>query len=153
MTITAQVSKEEYARQVCLFLAEMIRCRRIKLSRAAEIAQKVVENINLIDSEEQFLKFINELSKDFQEMIYLGARVTFEFQAANRVQSEQYVREFVVLMLGHDLNMALAILQESIKTESREKLLENLSIKFPQFKEFLEQQKKWMKESLKMSKF
>ncbi len=45
--------KEEYAQAVCYFLAELLRNHRVSLPRAAEISEKVVGNINLIDTEKR----------------------------------------------------------------------------------------------------
>ena len=75
LRMDSQNAKEEYAKQVCLFLAELLRTHKIALPRAAEIAEKVTQNINLIDSEAQFLTLIKQLAQDFQELIHLGELV------------------------------------------------------------------------------
>src|SRR5437763_250037 len=103
--------KEEFARAVSLFLAELIRSREITLERAAEIAQKVVENINLIDSEEHFLRFSKELSADFEELFHLHERIRFDIKVNERRHLEQKVRDFVVDMLVQNPKLAYEILQ------------------------------------------
>ena len=135
--------KNEYAKHLSLFLAELLRTRKIDLYRAAEIAQKVVENINLVDSEQHFLKLVKELTLDFQELNAFDDRVHFHIQISERKDLEQKVRAFVVNIMTTDENLALQILQESTKEETK---LQDLCGKFPLFKQFIEtDQKQWTK--------
>jgi hypothetical protein len=127
--------KEQYAKAVCFFLAEQLRVRRIGLDRAAEIAQKVVDNLNLIDTEQDFLRFIKELSKDFDELFQLEERISMSIHISKRKELEGKVREFVVNILPADTATALQILQEAIRDEIK---IEDLTMKFPQFRQFLE---------------
>lgn len=126
--------KEQYARSVCYFLAELLRTHRLSLLRAAEIAQKVVENINLIDSEENFLKLVKELSSDFEELNKLSDRIQMNIHTSQRKILEDAVRGFVITILPSDTNLALAILQEAIKDHI---MIEDLCVKFPQFQVFI----------------
>ncbi len=128
--------KEIYAKAVSLFLAELLRTRKMTLNRAAEIAQKVVENINLIDSEEQFLKFVKILTSDFEELFLLHQKISFEESANKRRELEENVRQFVIKNISIDPALASSILQVAVSPESR---LEDITAKFPQFKEFMEQ--------------
>lgn len=123
-------SKEEYAKAVCLFLGEMLRTRKIGLTRSAEIAQRVVENINLIDSEQHFLTIIKELSKDFEELHRLEKIVIKDIQINQRHAMEEKVREYVVGIMASDTKQALAILVEATADGAE---LESLLIKFPDF--------------------
>lgn len=127
-------NKEDYAKMVCLFLAELLRTHKISLNRAAEIAQKVVENINLINNEKDFLGLISELNKDFEELFRLEDRVFFHIAVDERKQMESQVRSFVIQIISDDPKMALDIMMEAIKEESK---LETLSVKFPKFNDFL----------------
>jgi hypothetical protein len=127
--------KEEYAKAVSLFLAELLRTRKISLERAAEIAQKVLHNINLIDSEAQFLKFIKELTSDFQELFQLHERVFLHIKFDERKHMEQKVREFVVRAVVTDLKLASMVLQEAIQEDPS---LDKICLKFPEFKAFIE---------------
>jgi uncharacterized protein (DUF1778 family) len=127
--------KQEYARAVCVFLADGLRSKRIPLQHAAEIAEKVVENINLIDSEEDFLKFIKNLSKDFEEMIRLEDRIYLNMKIGKREVLEAKVRSFVVTILQSDLRQSVEILDEAVKGQTD---IDALGLKFPKFKQYLE---------------
>ncbi len=137
MTTPATFKKEEYAKAVCFFLAEMLRSHRITLQRSSEIAQKVVENISLIDTEEEFLKFIKELTADFEDLYKLEQRVILDIQIGKREEMEAQVREFVIVAISENPTLALSILTEAIKENSK---TDSLADKFPQFKQFVGQQ-------------
>jgi hypothetical protein len=130
-----QSNKEQYAKAVCMFLAEQLRTHKITLKRAAEIAKKVVENINLINSEGDFLNLIKELNKEFEELFKLEEKVFFNMQITDRKQMEAYVREFVIMTVSSDLNLAYSILSEAIKDEAK---LTDLSQQFPPFSQFIQ---------------
>lgn len=125
--------KEEYAKAVCYFLAELLRNHRVSLPRAAEISEKVVGNINLIDTEHQFLEFIHVLSKDFEELIQFTERIDMHMKSNEREQLEIQVREFVISYIGSDLATAFAVLNEAVRENCRH---EDLCQKFPQFHQF-----------------
>ena len=127
-------NKEQYARAVSLFLAEELRVRKISLPRAAEIAQKVVENINLIDSEARFLGFIKEISSDFEELFQLQERIDMHMKYNARREFEEQVREFAILTLSNDAALASQVLQEAVNENSE---INQLCAKFPQFASFI----------------
>jgi hypothetical protein len=131
------VKKEEYAKSVCMFLSELLRTHRIDLARSAEIAQKTLEHLNLIDSEEDFLKFVKELTLDFQELFQLEERVLLNVHMNRRAEMENLVREFVITTVPDNPKQALTILLEAIKDDCR---LEDLSRKFPLFEKFRQEQ-------------
>ncbi len=133
MTESKTSKKEEYAKAVCMFLGEMLRTRKINLKRSAEIAQKVVENINLIDDEEDFLKLIKELTIDFEEIHKLEKIVIGDVKRSQRLMMEETVREYVISIMAGDPKLALDILVEAIKEETK---MEDLYKKFPKFGEF-----------------
>lgn len=127
--------KHEYARAVCVFLADGLRSRRIPLQHAAEIAEKVVENINLIDSEEDFLKFVKNLASDFEELAKLEERIYMRIRIDERKELEAKVRDYVVRMIESDLEQSVRLLEEAVKNGST---LHDLVNKFPRFKKYLE---------------
>ena len=127
--------KEEYAKQICLFLAELLRTHRITLERAAEIAERVTQNINLIDSEEQFLGLVKTMTADFQELFNLGQRVDMHIGVNKRMAMENNVREFVITFLAKDATLALNVLQEAIKEHVG---VNDLCARFPEFKQFIQ---------------
>jgi len=130
--------KEQYAQAVSFFLAELLRTRKISLNRAAEIAQKVTENINLIDSEERFLSFIKEISSDFEELFQLQERISFTIKYDARRDFEQKVREFAISTLATDATLACQVLQEAVNENCE---INQLCVKFPQFSEFIKPKK------------
>lgn len=127
--------KEEFAKLTCLFLAEQMRIKTISLERASEIAQKVVANLNLLDTEQDFLKFIKELTSDFEELVHLEQRVFMHAEVNERRQMENQVKDFVISVLTHDANLALNIMEAAIKDGTK---LEHLSQSFPEFKNYME---------------
>jgi hypothetical protein len=127
-------NKNDYARAVCHFLAEGLRTRKIGLKRAAEIAKKVVDHMNLLDTERDFLKLVKELSIDFQELVKLEDRIYLYIKSDDRSRMETSVKEFAVKLISQDTKLALQIMEEAIKDGADLKQLED---KFPQFKEFI----------------
>jgi hypothetical protein len=128
-------NKNEYARHVALFLAELLRTRRISLDRAAEISQRVVENLNLIDTENHFLEFVKHLAKDFQELFPLEDRINLRIRTKSRSELEKQVEAYATHIMSKDLDQSLAILQEAAKEDL--KLIEFYA-KFPDFKLYIE---------------
>lgn len=127
--------KEEYAKAVCFFLSEMLRTHKISFERSAEIAQRILENINLIDTEEDFLKLIKELSKDFEELVKLEEQAYFRVEQNDRKSLDHIVREFVIYTIAEDLKLALTLLQEVVNKKCTP---EELCAKYPQFDQFVE---------------
>ena len=129
-----QAKQNEYARAVSLFLAESLRTHRTSLARAAEIAQKVLQNINLIDTEAQFLDFVKVLSSDFEELHHLGEVFHMHMKVSERQYLEQKVRLFVIQVISSNMSLAASVLDEAIKDDVS---LDALTAKFPDFKEFM----------------
>jgi hypothetical protein len=127
--------KEEYAKAVCYFLAELLRNHRVALPRAAEISEKVVANINLIDTELQFLEFIRELSRDFDELVSFSARIDMHMKVGEREKLDTQVREFVIFSLDKDLELAYGVLNEAVQPGACHEVICG---KFPIFKQFIE---------------
>ncbi|OGE81371.1 MAG: hypothetical protein A3H72_03765 [Candidatus Doudnabacteria bacterium RIFCSPLOWO2_02_FULL_48_8] len=126
--------KEQYVRLVCLFLAEQLRVKKIDLKRAAEIGQKVLDNVNLLDSEHDFLHLIKELSKDFEELQSLQERVYFWTLSNQRKTMEDRVRNFAVQIMGTNPNAALSVILAAIQEDVT---LEKLQQQFPDFSQYL----------------
>ena len=135
MMVATIFDKEQYAKLVCLFLAEQLRTKKISLKRAADIAQKVMNNMNLLNTEHDFLRLIKELSKDFEELFTLGDRVFFWVQANERKSLEASVRTFAIEVIPKDPKLALDVMLEAIREEVK---LEDLKQKFPLFSEYLQ---------------
>ncbi|OGE79758.1 MAG: hypothetical protein A2660_02080 [Candidatus Doudnabacteria bacterium RIFCSPHIGHO2_01_FULL_45_18] len=130
-----QDSKNDFAKAVSLFLAEMLRTRSITLRRAADIAEQVINNINLIEGEADFLRLIKDLSRDFEELHQLSGRIQMNGRSRQRQDLEQQVREFVITTMSADLKLASDVLQAAV---GQDLVLDNLCLQFPQFKQFVE---------------
>jgi len=126
--------QNEYAKAVSLFLAECLRTHRTSLTRAAEIADKVLQNINLIDTEQRFLEFVKILSADFEELHHLGEVFHMHVKIKERQYLEQKVRMFVIQAMSSNMQLASDVLQEAIRESVS---IEDLSGKFPEFKQFM----------------
>jgi signal transduction histidine kinase len=126
--------KEQYAQMVCLFLAEALRTRRISLQRAAEIAEKFLQNLSLLDTENDFLSLIKELAKDFDELDVLESRVAKSKETTEKRRLESLVKEFVIGILATDVKMAMSILQDASTDNAK---LSDLGAKYPAFKNYL----------------
>jgi hypothetical protein len=129
----ALTQKEEYAKMVCLFLAEGLRTRRIPMKRAGEIAEKVLQNINLLDTETDFLQLVKELAKDFEELVVLEGKLAKSIETGEKRHAESLVREFAIGLLSSDSKTALAILQDAATGHTN---MAELESKYPKFKEF-----------------
>lgn len=120
--------KNEYAKAVCYFLAEQLRVHKVSLNRAADIASKFLQNLNLINTEHDFLKLIKELSKDFEELVRLEQLVYFHLKEKERLKLERVVSECVINNLAVDPGLALSLLEQAIKPGVT---IEKLIIQFP----------------------
>jgi hypothetical protein len=132
--VTTLDNKNEYAKSICLFLAELLRTRRITLARSSEIAQKVLQNINLIDTEEDFLRLTKELAFEFEELHYFKERLSKNVHVNQRRELEKKVREFAASVMYQDSKLALDVLAAAVSDEAR---LEDLGARFPQFEQFI----------------
>jgi len=94
--------KENMSKAVCLFLAEMLRTRKVKLDRCADIAAEIVNRLESIGSEKQFLDAVKELEFEFQELKTLKNDLLQVTSMSSRQQMEQIVREYAIQILPHD---------------------------------------------------
>ncbi|MBX4187527.1 MAG: hypothetical protein KW793_00105 [Candidatus Doudnabacteria bacterium] len=131
--MTQSSQKEQYARMVCLFLAEGLRTRKISLKKAADIADKVLVHLNLLDSEMIFLKFVKELAHDFEELNILEKQIVYDQARSNRKKFEQEVKEFAIEKLNTDPSLAMAILADASQDGAS---AESITAKYPEFKSY-----------------
>lgn len=129
-------NKNQFAYMVCLFLAEGMRTRKLSLKRAGEIAEKVLANINLIDTEEDFLKLVKELSKDFDELVLLENKVLKQRILDQKRNMESHVRNFSIQILPSNPKLALLILEKAAENDMT---VETLAQTFPEFDQYLRQ--------------
>ncbi len=131
-----KLDKNHYARMVCLFLAEGLRTRNMGLRRAGEIAEKVLQNMNLLDNERDFLMLVKELAKDFDEMTTLEKKLIMDKEKKEKRDMERIVKDFSVQSLSGNSHQALSLLQDAT---GQNVTLEELEKKYPDFKEFVEE--------------
>ncbi|OGE91132.1 MAG: hypothetical protein A3G07_00665 [Candidatus Doudnabacteria bacterium RIFCSPLOWO2_12_FULL_47_12] len=127
--------KENMSKAVCLFLAEMLRTRKVKLDRCADIAAEIVNRLESIGSEKQFLDAVKELEFEFQELKTLKNDLLQVTSMSSRQQMEQIVREYAIQILPHDPKQSILLLEEALKSEST---LISLSKRFSDFAKFAE---------------
>lgn len=127
-------AKVKYTRMVCLFLAEGLRTRQVTLKRAVEITEKILQNINLMDTEQDYLSLVKELSADFEELSALETKMQFKRAAGERRQLETLAREYAINILPTDPGQALKILQEAAQDGMT---LAQLESRNPQFSAYL----------------
>lgn len=125
--------KDEYAKMVCLFLAEGLRTRRVSLKNAADIAGKVLVHLNLLDTEADFLKLVKELAKDFDELLLLERKLVNQQVRSEKKKLEAQVKEFAIKKLTTDPSAALAILEDAAEGDVT---AESLAVKYPEFKTY-----------------
>ncbi len=128
--------KNDYARVVCAFLAEGLRTRQVSLERSVEIADKVVQNINLLDTEQDFLGLIKELSKDFEELLKLEDRIERFIKTDERKKMEKLVQDYALQSMRQDLKEASQVMEAALQESAT---LESLSQQFPKFSKYLSQ--------------
>jgi hypothetical protein len=132
--IIAEEKRELFARQVCLFAAEHLRDSRLTLKQVREIISSVADNINLVDTEEDALKLIQELSKDYHSLIKLERMVSINLQSSSHEKMKILVLEFVGKVLVKDPKIAAEITEEAVKDNID---IDGLANKFPEFKNYL----------------
>lgn len=132
--ITDTKNREALSRCVCLFLAEMLRTRKVSLSRAADIAAVTLMEFDKIFSEAEFLEAIRRLEFEFQEIKYLEQDVLLFSQISERERMEHLVKEFVIKKLPTDPKLPLDIMQQALVSGST---LESLSRRFSDFALFV----------------
>jgi len=130
---TTTINKEIYAKSLCMFLAELLQTRKINLSRSADIAQKVLDNLNLVDNEYHFLSLIKSLSDDFEELQPMQYKISFEIEKNERRNLEDIVRAYAVSLLPQDAELAKKVLSEASVENAT---LEDLEKKFPDITKF-----------------
>jgi len=127
---------DKYARTLVMFLAEGLRTRTFTANRAAEIAEKVLANINLVDTEEHFLLLVKELSHDFEELGPFGDSLEKDLATSSTRGLEESIRQYAVQALHSDPKEAMEILKAAAEPGlSKASIYEA----FPKFKQHHEQ--------------
>lgn len=131
---TTEEKRELFAKQVCLFAAEHLRDSRLTLSQIRVIISSVTQNINLVDTEEDALKLIKELSKDYHSLVKLEKIIFLSLEQSKRERLRTLVIEYVSKLLIKDPKAAAEITEEAVKDNID---IDQLQTKFPEFKKFI----------------
>lgn len=108
----------------------------MSLVRVCEIAEKVVDHMNILHDEKDFLNLVKELSKDFEELHVLEEKMVEKQRQIERELFDDMIKEFVVHILPTNSKIALAVLEDSTRTGLD---TEALQAKYPEFKKFKDQ--------------
>lgn len=119
---------------VALFLAEAVRSRRTSLARAAEISQRVLEQLPSIDSESKILSMLTDIEKDFGEITTLKQALHFGYKTSDMKVFEPEIREYASRVFSEDMESSARFLQDA---SSRGMTIEALCLKYPDFCEYL----------------
>jgi hypothetical protein len=98
------------------------------------MALKIVQNINLIDNEKDFLGFLEEMGKTSESFLRLYKRVKHFSERGAKAQNEVLVHQFAVETMTYNGELAKKILKDSIDEGLN---FEALCVKYPQFRQFV----------------
>ncbi len=104
------------------------------MSRAAEISSRVVSRLDSLNSENQALKMLTEIEKDFGEVYALKQALHFGYQPSEIKVYEAEIKEFASKALAKDIQLSNAFLQDATTQGTT---IQKLCVKYPQFCNFL----------------
>lgn len=119
---------------VALFLAEAIRSRRMSISRAAEISQRVVSNLPRVSSENEVLNMLTDISRDFDEVVVLKQALHFGHHPSDVKIFESEIKYYASEILENDIDASNAFLQYAAQPGMT---IQQLFLKYPTFCQFL----------------
>lgn len=106
--------REKFAMAVCEFLSEMLRTRRVSLTRGTEIAAALLPRLEQIRTEEEFHRAVRELEFEFQEMRQLGDELQLHSKISERKEMEKLVRDYAAEELPLNPGVAVKIMQDAL---------------------------------------
>jgi len=124
----------EFAELIALFLAEVIRSRRTSLRRAAEISRHVVLEIKGINGEEDALRMLTNIEKDFEEVATLKQALHFGYGKSSIKVFEGEIKEYASRVFVTDMVMSSEFLQDAAKSGMT---IQELCLKYPEFCNFV----------------
>ena len=128
------LTKEQCARAACLFFAEELRSNRLKIGRAAEMAKLITQNMNLVDTDLDFLVLLENLGASDDAFLLLHKRIKHLIQKDTKTRNETLVHKFVLETLPFNSELARKILHDSVDEGLN---LESLCVKYPQLRQFV----------------
>lgn len=119
---------------IALFLAEAIRTKRTSLARAAEISGEVISKLKNLKSEEDALRALTELEKDFEEVSTLKQALHFGEETSDIKIYEAEIKDYASKMIAKDMGASNTFLQDAAEASMT---IQKLCIKYPDFCRFL----------------
>lgn len=117
-----------------MFLAEVIRSRRISLRRAAEVSQHVIALFPQVKSEKDVLALLTEVEKDFEEIVVLKQALHFGYSETDIRVYEHEIKEYAAGIFTKDMPSSVSFLQEASKPDMD---IVKLCLRYPDFCQFL----------------
>jgi hypothetical protein len=122
-----------FSNLVALFLSEVIRSRRTTVMRAAEISRRVVDRLQNLTTEEQALKLVTDLEREFEEVSSLKMALHFNYQASDVKVYEKEIKEFAAQFFALDMAFSVSFLNDASEAKS----VQELCLRYPNFCSFL----------------
>jgi hypothetical protein len=124
----------QFRQMAGMFLAEVIRSRRVSLRRAAEISHQVVIILPKISSEKDALALLTEVEKDFEEITVFKQALHFGYSDTDIRVYEREIKEYAAKIFTQDMPFSASFLQDASKQEMD---IVKLCLKYPNFCEYL----------------
>lgn len=123
-----------YRQLIALFLAEVIRSRHTTIHRAAEVARAVVHGFEQIHTEEDALRYVTDIEREFEEVGRLRQALHFGNKPFEVSVYEQEIREYAARLFEQDMVTSSEFLQVAAK---KHMTIQELCVKYPDFCEYL----------------
>ena len=123
-----------FVKLVAYFLAEIVRSRRASISRAAEISEEVVKNLSQFSSEAAALNWVQEISREFEELGDLKQALKFNYHPSDIGVYQDEVKDFASRLLERDMRRSSEFLNDA---SAKQNTIQQLCIKYPDFCNFL----------------
>lgn len=124
----------QFRQMVAMFLAEIIRSRRISLRRAAEISGEVIALLPQVHTEKDVLGLLTEVEKDFEEIVVLKQALHFGYNETDIKIYEHDIKEFAAEIFTKDMPLSVGFLQDASRPSMD---IVKLCLKYPDFCQFL----------------
>ena len=115
-------------------MSEIIRSRRTTITRAAEISSLVLNKMDEIQSEKELLVLLNNLEKEFEEVLALKEALHFGHSSSDVKIYDKEIRQYAADHFIHDAAGSAAFLQVA---GSPGLSIQELCLKYPEFCHYL----------------
>lgn len=125
---------QELRNLISLFLCELLRSRKISLSRAAEVAYGVIEKLSEITNESEALSFLGSLEKDYEEVLALKQALHFGYKEEDVHVYEKEIREYAASLFDSNMVVSSSFLHDAADPRAT---IQTLCLKYPDFCTYL----------------